>query len=163
MFKKKLALQMVKDIVNILEKKNSDYGNSFFVICDLFGIQSVVPRLLDKIFRIQSITSKKKRNFESLEDTFKDIIGYCILSLLYIKERGEPLLGDCGGVEGSESPMKLLSPHKKQIEMIREFIKDLEHALQFPEDCGTWYEIDECLQKWKKRYLKLKKGEQNDL
>jgi len=84
-FNKDLALFIVNEVVDTLEKKNDDYGNSFFTICDTLGLKSVVPRLLDKVFRIQSLTEKNSANFEPLEDTFKDIIGYCLLSLLQLE------------------------------------------------------------------------------
>lgn len=84
-FNKELALSIVNEVVNTLEKKNDDYGNSFFTICDTLGLKSVVPRLLDKVFRIQSLTEKNSANFEPIQDTFKDIIGYCLLSLLQLE------------------------------------------------------------------------------
>jgi hypothetical protein len=79
---------ILKEISNMLVKKRHDYGKSFDESWKLFGIQSAVIRLYDKFMRLINLTSVKERStqytkpiYESIEDTFKDIIGYCILSL----------------------------------------------------------------------------------
>lgn len=70
------------EIKDILRKKNSDYGNSFAMLFQKYGFDSVIIRLSDKMNRLETLVNKKEKpNFESIEDTLKDIIGYCALTL----------------------------------------------------------------------------------
>lgn len=73
---------ILDDIQNILEKKNQDYGNSFHDTFTEFGMISPVIRLNDKIKRLKTlVTNSGNPNYESIEDTLKDIIGYAVLTL----------------------------------------------------------------------------------
>lgn len=76
---------IVNEIVDLLVRKREDYGNSFDEIWSKFGILSVIVRLNDKIARLNNLTTTKKVNFESVDDTFRDIIGYCLLALRQLK------------------------------------------------------------------------------
>lgn len=81
------AEKVLQEILAVLDDKRHDYGDSFEQIWDLLGPRSALPRLFDKMYRLKSLLGKKEARNESIEDTFKDIIGYCILSIL--KLRGE--------------------------------------------------------------------------
>lgn len=73
---------ILDDIQSILEKKNQDYGDSFHDTFTEFGIISPVIRLNDKMKRLKTlIKNSSKPNYESIEDTLKDIIGYAVLTL----------------------------------------------------------------------------------
>jgi hypothetical protein len=73
---------ILDDIQSILEKKNQDYGDSFHDTFAEFGIISSVIRLNDKMKRLKTlIKNSSKPNYESIEDTLKDIIGYAVLTL----------------------------------------------------------------------------------
>lgn len=71
--------RITEDVTTLLLKKNADYGSASF---DL-GLNGNMVHLWDKVKRYKSIIScdKKEPNFESLEDTLKDIIGYAIIGL----------------------------------------------------------------------------------
>ena len=71
--------KITDDVTAILLKKNQDYGGASF---DL-GLNGNMVHLWDKVSRFRSLLSKdsKNPNFESLEDTLKDIIGYAIIGL----------------------------------------------------------------------------------
>jgi len=74
---------ILEDIVTLLLKKNQDYGNASF---DL-GLNGNMVHLWDKIKRFRTFversqSSSDKPNFESIEDTLRDIIGYGIIGLL---------------------------------------------------------------------------------
>lgn len=70
----------------ILIKKNSDYGSASF---DLGTVGNMV-HLWDKVRRYRSLIEKmnngEKPNFESIQDTLKDIIGYAVIGLHIIGE-----------------------------------------------------------------------------
>ena len=71
--------KITDEVTEILLKKNQDYGGASF---DL-GLNGNMVHLWDKISRFRSLISKNSENpnFESLEDTLKDIIGYAIIGL----------------------------------------------------------------------------------
>lgn len=70
------------EILEMLLKKNEDYGSASF---DL-GLNGNMVHIYDKACRFKSLVEKVNRgemaNYESIEDTLKDIIGYGIIGLL---------------------------------------------------------------------------------
>lgn len=76
--------QITDEVTAILLKKNADYGSASF---DL-GMTGNMVHLWDKIRRYRSLVENKDRNpnFESIEDTLKDIIGYAIIGLIILKD-----------------------------------------------------------------------------
>ncbi len=71
--------KITNEVTDILLKKNADYGGASF---DL-GLNGNMVHLWDKVKRYKSLITndQKEPNFESLEDTLKDIIGYAIIGL----------------------------------------------------------------------------------
>jgi hypothetical protein len=79
---------IVAPILALLEKKNADYGRSYDKLRAEHGQISFVIRLGDKYNRIKQLTSNDvKVKDESIQDTIKDIIGYCILELAYLEDK----------------------------------------------------------------------------
>lgn len=83
----KMTEQQVKKITDevtaILIKKNADYGSASF---DL-GLNGNMVHLWDKVRRYRSLVENKNNpNFESVEDTLKDIIGYAIIGLIILEQ-----------------------------------------------------------------------------
>lgn len=65
------------DMVALLAAKQHDYGHANIME---FGQQGIVVRLWDKISRYENLMRRGvDPENESLQDTLKDIIGYCIL------------------------------------------------------------------------------------
>lgn len=76
-------------LAEILQEKNDDYGDSFSMSVDKFGIIAAVVRLEDKFNRLENLTAngdKEKVKDESLADTALDISGYGLLLYKYLKE-----------------------------------------------------------------------------
>lgn len=73
--------EIMNSIAEILLKKNSDYGGASF---DL-GIVGNMVHIWDKASRYRNLVEKQmkgeKANFESIEDTLRDIIGYAVIGL----------------------------------------------------------------------------------
>lgn len=71
--------RITEEITILLLKKNQDYGGASF---DL-GLIGNMVHLWDKIKRYRTLieNDQKKPNFEQIEDTLKDIIGYSIIGL----------------------------------------------------------------------------------
>lgn len=81
--KEEILNNIIEPIVDMLVKKNQDYGNAFFDLLDEYGDIVFIIHLKEKLYRLTSLTTQENKNFESKEDSIKDIIGYCILYLLY--------------------------------------------------------------------------------
>lgn len=67
------------EVSSILIRKNQDYDGASF---DL-GLNGNMVHLWDKVKRYRSLVENTKSipNFEGLDDTLKDIIGYAIIGL----------------------------------------------------------------------------------
>lgn len=72
-------------VTKTLLQKNQDYGGASF---DL-GTNGNMVHLWDKVKRYRSLVEKMNKgtntpNFESIEDTLRDIIGYAIIGLIIL-------------------------------------------------------------------------------
>lgn len=80
---KKSITEITEEITNLLIEKNKDYGSASF---DL-GLNGNMVHLWDKIKRYRTlIENKAEPNFESIDDTLKDIMGYAIIGLHILKD-----------------------------------------------------------------------------
>ncbi len=76
--------KITDEVTEILLKKNEDYGGASF---DL-GLNGNMVHLWDKVSRYRSLISlDKEPNFEGIEDTLKDIIGYAIIGLHILNDK----------------------------------------------------------------------------
>jgi Nucleotide modification associated domain 1 len=73
--------RITDEVTSILIKKNADYGSASF---DL-GLNGNMVHLWDKVKRYRNLIENKVPNFESVDDTLKDIIGYAIIGLLILE------------------------------------------------------------------------------
>lgn len=75
-------------IIDILLKKNSDYGDAW----QRYDIFTPLIRLNDKLLRVENLSSGKTALVpdESVADTLVDIVGYGLLALLKIKHNPKP-------------------------------------------------------------------------
>ena len=75
-------------LAEILQEKNTAYGDSFSQSVDDYGLKVIGIRLFDKYNRIKHLVNngELKENDESLADTLLDMAGYSILGLKYLKE-----------------------------------------------------------------------------
>jgi len=81
------VMDIVFEIVDLLVRKNHDYGDDNLVKHGLLGI---IVRLDDKLARLNNLYKKENKNGmvtdEKIEDTIKDIIGYGLNSLRLMRE-----------------------------------------------------------------------------
>lgn len=77
---------ILEDVTQLLLKKNEDYGSASF---DL-GLNGNMVHIYDKANRYKTLIEKMHKgespNFESLDDTLRDIIGYAVIGLLMLKD-----------------------------------------------------------------------------
>ena len=77
---------------SLLASKQHDYGHGNITA---FGLKGVLVRLSDKVERLINLKSKKsKAQNESMLDTLRDIVGYCVIALMLNDETFNLELGD---------------------------------------------------------------------
>jgi len=80
-------LDILKPVAELLKRKNTDYGNSYNETRREFGPVAFLLRINDKFARLKTLTCQQAQvTDESVEDTLKDIIGYCTLELRYLQQ-----------------------------------------------------------------------------
>ena len=81
---------ITKDMIELYERKNKDYGNSFDKTLNEFGIVAGLIRLNDKMNRVKSIYNKDVSvKDESFEDTLIDLANYAVMTLMWINNKNE--------------------------------------------------------------------------
>ena len=88
---------MIKDIaieiVELVEKKNRDYNNSFDKTLSEYGDTAYFLRIEDKLSRLKSLSKKDAAVVdESIEDTLKDIVGYTLLMINNKRKKQKPTI-----------------------------------------------------------------------
>lgn len=77
--------KITSDIVDLLVRKNANYGNSFDRQMDEYGMIAAVIRLDDKMSRLRALTKGEPDKVgESVDDTLRDIVGYTLLTLNWL-------------------------------------------------------------------------------
>lgn len=79
-----LFKKIVLEMADLYAKKNDNYGNSFEKLYKELGpIAGLVP-LHNKLDRATNLIKGGKNDFESLEDTFKDLAVYAVMNLIHL-------------------------------------------------------------------------------
>ena len=98
--KSELFRSIVNEMADLYEKKNSNYGDSFGKLYEELGPTSGLVPLYNKLHRAASLIKGDKNNFESLEDTLKDLACYAIMNLIEMKNAKQSDKADnVGGVK----------------------------------------------------------------
>lgn len=77
--------QILQKMESLHRAKNHDYGDSFNLTCDKFGVLAGVIRLNDKVNRLNTLMKASAKVDEKIEDTLLDLANYAILTLMYIE------------------------------------------------------------------------------
>lgn len=76
---------ILKEMQELYEKKNHDYGNSFSETIQEFGFSPAIARINDKLKRVkQMVKGEQMQVDESMRDNLIDIANYCILTIIEI-------------------------------------------------------------------------------
>jgi hypothetical protein len=72
------------EMLNMYQRKNADYGNSFAETIQEFGFIPAVARINDKLKRVKNMVKGKDMNIkdESMRDNLMDIANYCVLTIM---------------------------------------------------------------------------------
>ena len=108
--------EIVNGMADLYEKKNSNYGDSFGKLySDLGPVAGLVP-LHNKLDRATSLVQGEKNNFESLEDTFKDLACYAIMNIIEMeaeKSRHSSLAISVNDIHSEDLTLKLVDNYEK--------------------------------------------------
>lgn len=89
----KLALNsadIATSCIELLIKKNQDYGPDNINNAPGGALNGLNVRLYDKVSRLNNLLNNNKEpNYESIRDTFVDIVNYGIISLLILDNKWE--------------------------------------------------------------------------
>lgn len=80
-----------ESVEELLKKKNHDYGNSFSLQFEKYGIMSAIIRMDDKMRRLENLVKGSEARVvdESIEDTLQDLVGYGTLALVELQKLKE--------------------------------------------------------------------------
>lgn len=86
----KESVKVLKECIELQNKKSDDYQNKDSNVTQAMhyrrGVDSIHDIIQGKCYRAQSLLeSNGNPNFESLEDTYKDIINYCSFAVSYMR------------------------------------------------------------------------------
>ena len=83
-FAKSEDVTSASSVLPLLRSKMEDYG---YDNIDRFGLDGLLVRLHDKIARLENLWERgAEANNESLTDTHIDIIGYCIIGCMVVRD-----------------------------------------------------------------------------
>ena len=76
------------ELMSVLLKKHRDYGPRNIADAPGGPLNGLRVRIHDKVARINNlIDNKRKAEYESLEDSFKDLANYAIIALLVLRDK----------------------------------------------------------------------------
>lgn len=81
--------EITKQMDEVYQRKNQDYGNSFDSTLNEFGIIGGIIRMNDKMNRIKSIykSGNIRVKDEKFEDTLLDLANYTVMTLQWLTSK----------------------------------------------------------------------------
>ena len=96
----KESINVLNECIDLQTKKSNDYQNPASNVVQAMhyrrGVDTIHDIIQGKVYRAQSLlesATQNTPNFESLEDTYKDIINYCSFAVSWLR----------GSMEGQQS------------------------------------------------------------
>jgi hypothetical protein len=79
--------EIADEIADLVISKQKDYGPKNILNSPFGAEHGIIVRLYDKVARIVNLINKEQDALnESLEDSFKDIVGYALIALMVRRE-----------------------------------------------------------------------------
>lgn len=82
--------EICEELTEIYKRKNHDYGDSYALLRQEYP-NSILIRIFDKYQRLKTLklsNDEAEVKDESIKDTLKDLINYCIMELIEMKMDG---------------------------------------------------------------------------
>lgn len=81
---------ILKEMQELYDRKNHDYGNSFSETIQEFGFTPAIARINDKLKRVkQMVKGEQMQVDESMRDNLIDIANYCVLTIIEIDKQNK--------------------------------------------------------------------------
>ena len=78
---------ITKQMLEIYQQKNTDYGSSVSDTYKDFGLVAFLVRMQDKLNRLKTLNKKEAQVVdEKIEDTLLDLANYSVLALIELKK-----------------------------------------------------------------------------
>lgn len=125
-------------MLNLMAKKNADYGNAFNKGCDKLGYRYGLARMYDKANRLVKLIEDDFNGYykpnvadETMFDTVQDLGNYCnmLLSWLSTTVEGEPQIPSTGRVESTYIDISTLVKTDKLILIEESSKKDVTNEI----------------------------------
>ena len=105
------SVNVLQECIDLQLKKSQDYQNPNSNVVQAMhyrrGVDSIHDTMHGKMLRAQSLLeSGQANNFESLEDTYKDLINYASFAVAYIR----------GKMEGQDPSLDYLNKPKSNVD-----------------------------------------------
>lgn len=93
-FEERESVRVLKECIELQNKKSNDYQNKNSNVVQAMhyrrGVDTIHDIMHSKMLRAQSLLeSSGTPNFESLEDTYKDLINYASFAVSYLRGKME--------------------------------------------------------------------------
>lgn len=92
--KKEAYKQVTDELYDLYVAKNKEYGDSIGEMYDEDGLAPCLYQMKHKISRAITIANKDDVQFESLEDTLRDLANYAVISYMEYKLHSQPSTND---------------------------------------------------------------------
>lgn len=81
--------EIATEQIDTYEKKNTDYGDAAESLYREHGMTYFIIMLKQKLLRIESLCKQQSVNFESLEDSFRDMSNYALMAAMRCPDKKE--------------------------------------------------------------------------
>ncbi len=77
-----------QELVDLLISKHKDYGPKNIADAPGGAINGLLVRMHDKMARLKNLHyNNKSANYESIEDTYKDLANYAVIALMVLRDK----------------------------------------------------------------------------
>lgn len=81
--------EIATEQIDTYEKKNTDYGDAAESLYREHGMTYFIIMLKQKLLRAESLCKQQSVNFESLEDSFRDMSNYALMAAMRCPDKKE--------------------------------------------------------------------------
>jgi len=79
---------IMNELFNILVAKHADYGPLNIAHAPGGAMNGLLVRMHDKMARLKNLHyNNKSANYESIEDTYKDLANYAVIALMVLRNK----------------------------------------------------------------------------
>lgn len=80
--------KIMSELGDLLIRKHSDYGPKNISEAPGGAINGLLVRMHDKMARLKNLHyNNKSANYESIEDTYKDLANYAVIALMVLRDK----------------------------------------------------------------------------